>query len=59
MSLRKSPTRTPALLAANRANSRKSTGPRTERGKARAALNPLKHGRRAVALQETLPRVGG
>ncbi len=35
MPLRKSPTRTPALLAALRANSRKSTGPRTPRGKAR------------------------
>jgi hypothetical protein len=29
MSLRKSPTRTPALLAANRANAQKLTGPRT------------------------------
>jgi len=30
MSLRKSPTRTEAFLAANRANARKSTGPRTD-----------------------------
>ncbi len=44
MSLRKSPTRTPALLAANRANAQKSTGPRTARGKAQITLNPLKHG---------------
>jgi hypothetical protein len=58
MSLRKSPKRTPALLAANRANSIKSTGPRTERGKARVALNPLRHGRRTVALQEKLRRAG-
>lgn len=31
-------------LAANRANSRKSTGPRTEAGKAKVAANALKHG---------------
>ena len=30
--------------AANRANARKSTGPRTPRGKARSRLNGLKHG---------------
>ncbi len=36
MSLRKSPTRSPALLAANRANAQNSTGPRTLRGKAQA-----------------------
>ena len=47
MSLRKSPTRTPALLAANRANAQKSTGPRSPEGKARAALNALRHGLRA------------
>jgi hypothetical protein len=37
MSLRKPPARTPALLAANRANARKSTGPRTPEGKRWAA----------------------
>jgi hypothetical protein len=58
MSLRKSPCLTPASLAARRANARKSTGPRTECGKARVALNPLKHGRRAVALRERLERAG-
>jgi hypothetical protein len=58
MSLRKSPCLTPAALAARRANALKSTGPRTERGKARVALNPLKHGRRAVRLQEKLIRAG-
>ena len=47
MSLRKSPTRTPASLAANRANAQKSTGPRTAGGKARARLNRLRHGRRS------------
>ncbi len=44
MSLRKSPTRSPALLAANRANARNSTGPRTARGKAQVTLNALKQG---------------
>jgi hypothetical protein len=58
MSLRHSPCLTPASLAARRANALKSTGPRTECGKARVALNPLKHGRRAVALQERLARAG-
>ena len=37
MSLRKSPTLTPALLEANRRNARKSTGPRTARGRPRRA----------------------
>ena len=44
MSLRKPPTLTPALLAANRRNARKSTGPRTRRGKAWSRLNRLKEG---------------
>jgi hypothetical protein len=47
MSLRKSPTLTPALLAANRRNARKSTGPRTARGKARVRFNALKSGERS------------
>jgi hypothetical protein len=34
----------PAKLAANRANARKSTGPRTRGGKNRVTLNALKHG---------------
>ena len=58
MSLRTLPRVTPASLAARRANALKSTGPRTEWGKARVALNPLKHGRRAVGLQERLARAG-
>ena len=37
-------TMTPAALDANRANAAKSTGPRTEAGKARSASNSLKHG---------------
>lgn len=33
-----------AIRARNRANARKSTGPRTEAGKRRAAMNGLRHG---------------
>lgn len=44
MSLRKSPTLTAALLASNRRNAKKSTGPRTARGKAWSRLNHLRHG---------------
>jgi hypothetical protein len=43
MSLRKPPKRTRALLAANRRNSRKSTGPRTELGKWHSAGNAVRH----------------
>ena len=56
--LRRSPRLTQASLAARRANSLKSTGPRTERGKARVALNPLQHGRYGVNLPERLARAG-
>jgi hypothetical protein len=35
---------TPAQIDANRANSQKSTGPRTEEGKARSAANARTHG---------------
>ena len=35
---------TPEQLAANRANARRSTGPRTPEGKARSAQNAVKHG---------------
>ncbi|HEV2492205.1 MAG TPA: hypothetical protein VG204_03940 [Terriglobia bacterium] len=58
MPLRKSPVRTPALLAANRANALKCTGPRTPEGKARVALNRLKHGRRAEHVRENLLKAG-
>ena len=56
--LRKSPVRTAAMLAANRTNAQKCTGPNTREGKARAALNALKHGRRAVRLRENLLQAG-
>jgi hypothetical protein len=48
MSLRKSPTLTPALLEANRRNAQKSTGPRTAQGKAWSRLNRLRHGARSA-----------
>ena len=47
MSLRKSPTLTPAFLEANRRNAQKSTGPRTAGGKARWRWNGLRKGRRS------------
>ena len=47
MSLRKSPTLTPALLDSNRRNARKSTGPKTARGKAWSRLNHLRNGARS------------
>ena len=47
MPLRKSPTRTPALLEANRRNAKKSTGPRTARGKAQTRMNALRSGQRS------------
>ena len=52
MSLRKSPTLTPALWAANRRNARKSTGPRAARGKARSRLNGLRRGTRSLPLRD-------
>ncbi len=58
MPLRKSPLRTPALLAANRANAQDCRGPRSPQGKARVALNALQQGRYAVRLRENLVRAG-
>ena len=37
----------PARIDANRRNALKSTGPKTDEGKAKASLNNLKHGLRA------------
>lgn len=54
MPLRKRPTLTPELLAANRANAKRSTGPRTERGKKRVRFNAVRHGRRTQLFQECL-----
>jgi hypothetical protein len=47
LSLRKSPTRTPAFLEAIHQNAQKSTGPWTLRGKAQSCLNRLKTGARS------------
>lgn len=47
MSLRKSPTLTPARLEANRRNSKKSTGPRTAQGKGQSRMNSLRTGVRS------------
>lgn len=58
MSLRKSPERTPALLAALRRNAQKCTGPKTPQGKARSSLNPLKHGRFAQDLASKIRAAG-
>jgi len=51
-------TKTPALLAACRANARKGTGPRTPEGKCRSRLNALKHGRYSPSLRESLVEAG-
>jgi len=54
MPLVKSPTITPRKLAANRANGRRSVGPRTQFGKDRSMLNALKHGRYSQAFRSNL-----
>jgi hypothetical protein len=51
VSLRKSPALTPARLAANRRNARKSTGPRTAWGKSWSRLNGLRDGSRSRLYQ--------
>ena len=40
----------PAQIAANQLNSRKSTGPRTPQGRAKSSMNALKHGNRSQKL---------
>jgi hypothetical protein len=58
MSLVKSPVLTAAKLAANRANARLSTGPRTPAGKRRIVLNALKHGRYSRGFRQNLIKAG-
>ncbi len=58
MALVKSPTLTPAKLAANCSNACKSTGPNTPAGKRRVVLNALKHGRTSRAFGENLIKAG-
>ena len=48
MSLRKSPTLTLARLEANRRSAKKSTGPRTARGKGQSRMNSLRTGGRSA-----------
>ncbi len=54
MSLIKSLALTPAKLAANRANARRSTGPRTPQVRQRTRLNALKHGLRSRSFARTV-----
>jgi hypothetical protein len=50
------PTISDRKLAANRENAQRSTGPRTARGKARSAMNAVKHG--VLAKRHALARPG-
>jgi hypothetical protein len=45
-----------AQIDANRRNSQRSTGPKTEAGMARAALNALKDGSHARTVRWVLPQ---
>ena len=47
---------TPAQIEANRRNAQKSTGPKTERGKARAKRNAVTHGLTARTIMPVLPQ---
>jgi hypothetical protein len=42
---------TPAMAAANRSNARRSTGPRTARGRSLSRLNGVRNGRRSAIAQ--------
>jgi hypothetical protein len=44
----------PALLDANRRNAKKSTGPRTRRGKAQSRMNSLRTGARSRLYQDLM-----
>jgi hypothetical protein len=59
MPLRKSPVRTPALLAANHANARKFAGPRTPMGMAQACSSRFKHADRRTDASDEPSRVNG
>jgi len=54
MSLRKKPVVTPGMLAANRLNARKSTGPRTAEGKRRTRFNSFRDGAYARSFREVI-----
>lgn len=54
MSLRKTPTLTPALLAANRRNAKMSTGPPTAWGKAQSRMNGVRQGGRSPVFRNLL-----
>jgi hypothetical protein len=54
MSLRKPPTMTPARIEANRRNARKSTGPRSVRGKAQSRINGLRSGNRSRLYRDVM-----
>ena len=51
-------TLTAASIAARRRNAQKSTGPRTSAGKARVALNALKHGLASRSFLDVLKKAG-
>ena len=59
MSLRKRPHVTRKMIAANRANARQSTGPRTQEGKERVRFNGLRHGQRSHSVREAVAAMGG
>lgn len=46
-------------MAANRANARKSTGPKSTEGKDRVRFNGLRHGQRARSFREAIAALGG
>jgi hypothetical protein len=50
------PMATAAQIEANRRNAQKSTGPKTERGKACVRCNALKHGMAALTIMPVLPQ---
>jgi hypothetical protein len=54
MSLLKPRVSSPARIAANRRNARKSTGPRSARGKAQSRLNRLRNGARSRLYQDLM-----